>query len=360
MKDLVHRNCVRCLLLAGALVFSLSCERQSLISPVCTLEISPKCSVVFNPFILSVEKSTDEDSYSVQLKVRWDWESDGVWDTDYSSQQKIYHQFTQYGYTRVTAEVMDRDGLVATDTDTVLLFPIPEPGTFTDPRDGNQYKTVKLFDTWWFAENLRYGKWLESTIDPTDNKIPEYYLYNDDPANLALRGGLYTFDEAMNYPAYPSDRRGICPEGWRIPSINDWYHISYDKQVPTMFIWNFYGPDGLGGLDLDYDGKFDWPFISDRDYFPNKCFSGIGQHGIFWTSSWFQYGPDEYSKTHFSLSQFATFIRANPLYDDSGMPFLNPNTRSFMFSQIINWHNQDGSISMNIEAHSVRCVKDDQ
>jgi len=359
MRDLFFRGALY-LMLAGTITLGAGCDKESLISPVCQLEISPMCSVILNPFVVSVENSTDEDGYSVQLKVRWDWESDGVWDTDYSSQQKICHQFTHYGYTRVTAEVMDRDGLVATDTDTVLIFPIPDTGTFTDPRDGNVYKTVKLFDTEWFAENLRYGTWLESSIDPTDNGIPEYYLYDDDPANLTLHGGLYTFDEAMNYPDYPSDHRGICPEGWRIPAINDWYRISYDKQVPTMFIWNYYGPGGLGGLNLDYDGAYYWPYISDREYSPYKGFGSMGHVGDYLTSTWSKHGPETYSITHISVSHYYVFIEPFPKYDYSGMPFLNPNTRSFAFAQHINWHNQDGSITWDRRAVSIRCMRDDQ
>lgn len=45
-------------------------------------------------------------------------------------------------------------------------------GTFTDPRDGNTYRTVLLRDgKWWLAENLRYnapGSFLADKNPPSD------------------------------------------------------------------------------------------------------------------------------------------------------------------------------------------------
>ena len=83
------------------------------------------------------------------------------------------------------------------------IFYGQETGTFTDSRDGNTYKTVKLGENWWFAENLRFK---------TDNS----WAYGDDENNVALYGRLYTFEAA----------RKACPAGWHLAKETEWTSLS--------------------------------------------------------------------------------------------------------------------------------------
>lgn len=81
------------------------------------------------------------------------------------------------------------------------ILPIGEPGTFTDIRDGRTYRTVMLGTQTWFAENLRYD--LKDTSS--------CFYYKADTLYQAY-GFLYTWDAA----------RIACPEGWQLPSDDDW------------------------------------------------------------------------------------------------------------------------------------------
>ena len=74
-----------------------------------------------------------------------------------------------------------------------------EKNTLTDNRDGQTYKTVKIGDQVWMAENLNFE---------TDSS----FCYNDSAEYCAKYGRLYTWAAAM----------GACPTGWHLPSEEEW------------------------------------------------------------------------------------------------------------------------------------------
>src|SRR2546427_3259813 len=61
------------------------------------------------------------------LQVRWDWESDGTWDTAWSTDAAAQHQFAVPGTYNVTLEAKDSGGLTGNQTATVIVTPTPPP-----------------------------------------------------------------------------------------------------------------------------------------------------------------------------------------------------------------------------------------
>jgi uncharacterized protein (TIGR02145 family) len=55
----------------------------------------------------------------------------------------------------------------------------------------------------------------------TNNGIIEKYCYNNDESNCAVYGGLYSWDEMMQYVT-TEGTQGICPAGWHLPSDAEW------------------------------------------------------------------------------------------------------------------------------------------
>ncbi len=95
----------------------------------------------------------------------------------------------------------------------------------TDPRDGKSYKTVKIGNQVWMAENLNY-------------ETANSYCYNNSADSCKKYGRLYTWAAAMDSAGQFSTNaagcgfgtscsatnpvQGVCPNGWHLPSESEW------------------------------------------------------------------------------------------------------------------------------------------
>ena len=87
---------------------------------------------------------------------------------------------------------------------------------------GNTYNTVEINNQCWLKENLNVGTMITGSLNQTNNGTIEKFCYNNDTANCRIYGGLYQWDEAMQYVT-KENAQGICPPGWHIPSKADLY-----------------------------------------------------------------------------------------------------------------------------------------
>jgi uncharacterized protein (TIGR02145 family) len=112
-------------------------------------------------------------------------------------------------------------------------------GSFVDSRDNKVYKTIKIGDQIWMAENLAYLPSV-STSDYTASSStePRYYVYyyegtdvNQAKSTIQYQtyGVLYnwpaTMEGAENSDSNPSKVQGACPAGWHIPSNSEWNQL---------------------------------------------------------------------------------------------------------------------------------------
>jgi uncharacterized protein (TIGR02145 family) len=119
---------------------------------------------------------------------------------------------------------------VTTLTQTTSACPWACGQSITDSRDSKTYPTVLIGTQCWLAKNLNVGTRVNGSGNQSNNSTIEKYCYNDLESNCDVYGGLYQWDEYMNYTSSsnsnPSGRTGICPVGWHVPSDAEWCQMS--------------------------------------------------------------------------------------------------------------------------------------
>jgi uncharacterized protein (TIGR02145 family) len=131
--------------------------------------------------------------------------------------------------------------------------------------DGNIYKTVKIGDRWWMAENLRTTKYNDGTLIPnvTDDNVwstlttPAYCWYNNDEST-------YKADYGALYNWYAVKTGKLCPTGWHVPSDAEWTTLT-----------TYLGGESIAGDKLKEAGFAHWVDTADPDYLGGTNSSGF-------------------------------------------------------------------------------------
>jgi len=180
---------------------------------------------------------------------------------------------------------------------------------FTDPRDEQTYKTVKIGNQIWMAENLNYASSSGS------------WCYNDNSANCAIFGRLYSWKTAIS----------ACPIGWNLPSNDDWHELALvqDPDAANEDIESLIAGDklknktGWGNPSTGTTNESGFSALpgGSRDY--NGVFGWAGSSGDWWSST-----------------EYMSYVLCRSMHKDDN------KVRAFTFSK------SDGV------GFSVRCIKD--
>lgn len=189
--------------------------------------------------------------------------------------------------------------------------------------DGNIYKTIKIGDKTWMAENLRVTRFRNGDIIPTIasattwNKMNEWGVlglcaYNNDykKESIARYGLLYGY-------LVPRDERQVAPVGWHVATDGEWYELL--RSVPIA---------SLIGIQWN-----DYASFSETDK------ANINKTGFTLLPSGYRYGDGSFTGRGFDFYNDSYF---NIYWDGHFMFFIG-----------------NGSNDMSWEkAFSLRCVKD--
>ena len=219
----------------------------------------------------SVERKKDDDIFKVVAEL----------DENYTEYIDFITEIGFYSY-RVQAQKDDLYSVysneVSFDIKTFVVVDI----------DGNVYKTVKIGNQWWMAENLKVTHYRNGDAIPnvTDNTAwngltsGAYCDYNNISTNADIYGRLYNW-YAVN------DGRGIAPEGWHVPSYTEW----------QTFV-NYLGGSSISGGKMKETGTDHWISpntgatnesgfggLPGGQRLPSGIYEILGYVGLYWSSS---------------------------------------------------------------------------
>ena len=151
-------------------------------------------------------------------------------------------------------------------------------GEMTDPRDGNVYKTTTIGGKTWMAENLNYFD-----IEGAASSVKNDWCYWDKPENCESAGRLYTWKVAQR----------ICPEGWRLPTNEDWAALltAVGADSVNEILWTGSSKlKSISGWENDGSGTDDFGFTAlpaGKRFFTNvqDGFSFHGCSALMWSST---------------------------------------------------------------------------
>jgi len=143
--------------------------------------------------------------------------------------------------------------------------------SLVDSRDNQSYPTVLIGSQCWMKKNLNIGTKISLSNNQANNSTIEKYCYDNTDANCTTYGGLYQWDEMMQYVT-TDGAVGICPTGWHVPT---------DAQLTTLI--NNYSSAAGTALKTGGASGFDALMAGRRD--PDGGSYQITEGGYFWSST---------------------------------------------------------------------------
>ena len=137
---------------------------------------------------------------------------------------------------------------------TAYLNPAFEYGELLDKRDGKVYRTIEIGSQVWMAQNLDF-------YDSSDVSLEgQTACYYDSLVFCETFGRLYSWSAAMRFLSdynnqqteakmIKTPHRGVCPEGWHLPSDVEWDTLSayvdahngaedVGSSLSARYLWN--------------------------------------------------------------------------------------------------------------------------
>lgn len=270
----------------SSLVEKTVCVSDKNNEPYAIFSIIPPIGSLGMEITLDATKCFDWEEPLHKLLTRWDLNGDKIWDTEFSNTHIITTVFNVAGIYNISMEVKDSDGASATlDKSIEIVNTHNEYGYFTDHRDRTIYGMVKIGNQWIMAQNLVYGTYVDNLVTPLNNGLCEVFAYNNREENIEKYGGLYLWDEVLDYTDLEKDR-GLCPEGWHLPSDQEWKILEQSMGMEPSKI-NTTGWDrGQGiGRRLKKGGKsgFEAGLFGYR--YPYRSYADLAFETRFWSSS---------------------------------------------------------------------------
>lgn len=158
-------------------------------------------------------------------------------DGNFSYDVNPTHTYDNIGTYTVGLQVANNNGFKTESKEDYITIRFC-PGAVQDV-EGNIYGTAGIGTYCWMAENLNMGTRITGELDAqSDNDVTEKFCYDDDEDMCDEYGGLYEWDELMQYST-AAGTQGLCPDDWHVGTKGEWINMT-----------SFLGGDYVAGQKL--------------------------------------------------------------------------------------------------------------
>jgi len=232
------------------------------------LDVQPDSGFVVTEFSFTATASSSNNNVAPSLEVRWDWENDGVYDTEWQDTVPVSHKYHTIGNHTVRLQVRNGEELLGDTTHVITIYPgggrdeftLVPAGTFTmggnigDDYNERPAHQVTLTHDFYLgscevtnkeyveAVQWAYDQGLVTASSNTVQSHMEELLDLDDPkCEISFNGGMFTLD-----PVYRGKFKGQSSADHPVKEVS-WYGAAcYCDWLSLM-----------AGLPLFYNGSWE-------------------------------------------------------------------------------------------------------
>ena len=132
--------------------------------------------------------------------------------------------------------------------------------------------TVTIGTQTWMQYNLDVGTRIDGATAQANNSTVEKWCYNNDPNNCTTYGGLYQWDEMMEYTT-TEGIQGICPDDFHLPTNAEYTTLT-----------TYLGGEPVAGEKMQSGGTSGFNgLLGGRNIY--LSWANFGGSGFFWSST---------------------------------------------------------------------------
>lgn len=207
--------------------------------------------------------------------------------------------------------------------------------------DGNHYSTVKIGNQCWMKENLRTTHYADGgTIalgTTTSTTVAYRYNPNNNSSNVPVYGYLYNWIAVMHgapsSSANPSGVQGICPNGWHLPSHEEFTQLTdylsgqsqyvcggstsnISKALASTSGWNSSSSTCAIGNNQSSNNASGFSAMPTGNYNQDGNYGNFGNSTQFWSAT--EYNNDRSKYRSLSYNSATVYMDSSGWYKKSG------------------------------------------